>query len=106
MTETKDYYGRVYLCYEESNNKPLNTYGPIVGFYCHRYYSFKDADAGWWEDRTELHKQDIRHTMIPICKWVPPFLDKYILNWKLKNMYWKGNIWLKQGRNRYSGKKY
>jgi hypothetical protein len=34
---------------------------------------------------------DVRHTMIPICKWVPIIFDKYILNWELKNMYWLGN---------------
>ena len=40
------------------------------------------------ENKTEIN--DFRHTMIPICKWVPVIFDKYILNWKLKNMYWLG----------------
>ena len=31
-----------------------------------------------------------RSTMIPICKWIPPIFDKYILNKKLLKLYWSG----------------
>ena len=102
MDTSREWYNRVYLCYEETDHKIPTTYGPIVGFNCYKYSSLQNANDGWWKDRTELHNLDIRHTMIPICKWVPQIFDKYILNWKLKNMYWKGNIWLGQGYNRHN----
>lgn len=94
----KYYYNRVYLCYE--NTIIPTTFGKLWGFDCYRYNSFKNADDAWWKDRTELHKLNIRHTMIPICKWIPRILDKYILNWKLRNMYWKGEIKIQKGYDR------
>lgn len=103
------YYDRVYLCYEEIKLNVCygekkfgtpTTYGPITGFNCYKYSSFQNADDGWYKDRPEFNKLDIRHTMIPMCKWVPEIFDKYILNWKLKNMYWKGKIWTGKGYNR------
>lgn len=99
-----NWYNRVYLCYEDVSNHQPNDSLAITGFNCYRYNSFKNADKGWWNDRTEFNKINIRHTMIPICRWVPSIFDKYILNWKLKNMYWKGNIWIGQGYNRYTKK--
>lgn len=39
--------------------------------------------------------------MIPMCKWVPEIFDKYILNWKLKNMYWLGKNSFGCGYNGY-----
>lgn len=54
--------------------------GPIKGFDCYRYNSFKNADFAWDKNKTELQKLDVRHTMIPICKWVPEIFDKYILH--------------------------
>jgi aminopeptidase-like protein len=93
-----DWYDRVYLCYEETKFKAPNTQLPIIGFNCYRYSSFPNADAGWKNDRLEY--KDVRQTMIPMCKWVPEIFDRYILNWKLKNMYWKGKIWTGKGYNR------
>lgn len=95
-----NYYDRVYLCYEDTNFKPPNTYDAIKGFDCYRYNSFKNANIGW-NNKTELHKLDVRHTMIPICRWVPEIFDKYILNWKLKNIYWGGKICMGRGYNGY-----
>ena len=97
------YYNRVYLCYEETKNKTPTIYGSIVGFNCHKYKSFQDAENQFFKDRKELHKLNIRHTIIPICKWVPEVFDKYILNWKLEKLYWLGGIYiLGQGyRKRY-----
>jgi hypothetical protein len=96
-----NWFDRVYLCYEDTDNMKPTTYGPIIGFKCYRYTSFENADKGWDKDRTELHKLNIRHTMIPICKWVPKIFDKYILNWKLKNIYWLGIHTIGSGYNRY-----
>lgn len=95
-----DWFDRVYLCYENTQFKEPDTLLPIKGFYCCRYNSFENAHIGW-ENRSELHKFKLRHTMIPICKWIPKIFDKYILNWKLKNMYWGGKISLVHGYNRY-----
>lgn len=87
----KNWYDRVYLCYEDTNFRQPNTYAPIKGFDCYRYNSFKNADIGW-NNKTELHKLEVRHTMIPICRWVPEIFDRYILNRKLRNIYWCGKI--------------
>lgn len=98
--QNKNYYNRVYLCYEDTGHKIPTTYGPIIGFNCYKYNSFENADSAWEKDRTEIHNLNIRHTMIPICKWVPEIFDKYILDWKLKNTYWIGNHYLVKGYNR------
>ncbi len=95
-----NYYNRVYLCYEDTDHKMPTTYGSIIGFNCYKYNSFENADVGWDKDRTEFYNLNVRHTMIPICKWVPEIFDKYILDWKLKNIYWKGKHHLGIGHNR------
>lgn len=97
----KNWYDRVYLCYEDTNFRPSNTYDAIKGFDCYRYNSFYNADYAWINCRQELHKLKVRHTMIPICRWVPEIFDRYILNWKLRNMYWGGQISMGRGYNRY-----
>lgn len=97
-----NWYNRVYLCYEDVRHNQSNSVLPIKGFKCYKYNSFKNADSGF---RPEFHKMNIRHTMIPICKWVPQIFDKYILNWKLRNMYWLGKHTIGQGYNRYSKEK-
>ena len=98
---TKNWYDRVYLCYEDTNLRPPNTYSAIKGFDCYRYNSFYNANYAWDNNRKELHKLYVRHTMIPICRWVPEIFDRYILNWKLRNMYWGGQISIGSGYNRY-----
>lgn len=98
---SKSLFSRVYLCYQDTNFKPPNKYGAINGFDCYRYDSFYNADYAWTNNRTELHKLEVRHTLIPICRWVPEMFDKYILNWKLRNMYWGGKISMGRGYNRY-----
>ena len=95
----KNWYDRVYLCYEDTNFKPPNTYSPIKGFDCYRYNSFKNADYAWDNHRREFH--EVRHTMIPICIWVPEIFDRYILNWKLRKIYWGGQICTGRGYNRF-----
>jgi hypothetical protein len=98
---SSNWYDRVYLCYEDvPNNQPNNSL-PIKGFKCYKYNSFENADAGW-DNVISLQKNDIRHTMLPICRWVPVIFDRYILNWKLKNMYWLGKhtIGISNGYNK------
>lgn len=88
--EDNEWYDRVYLCWEDTNFKKPNTFGPIKGFNCYRYNTFIGADYGWKKCHSAEEKLEVRHTMIPMCKWVPEIFDKYILNWKLRNMYWLG----------------
>ncbi len=98
---SSNWYNRVYLCYEDvPHNQPNNSL-PIKGFKCYKYNSFENADAGW-DNVISLQKNDIRHTMLPICRWVPVIFDRYILDWKLKNMYWLGKhtIGISNGYNK------
>lgn len=97
---SKNWYDRVYLCYEDTNFRPPNTYSAIKGFDCYRYNSFENADYAW-DNKKELHKLQVRHTLIPICRWVPKMFDRYILNWKLKNIYWGGKICMGRGYNKF-----
>lgn len=96
----KKWSDRVYLCYEDTDFKPSSPYEAIRGFNCYQYNSFENADYGWNNHREEIHKLKVRHTMISVCRWVPEMFDKYILNWKLRNMYWGGKIMLGRGYNR------
>jgi hypothetical protein len=96
---SSNWYDRVYLCYEDvPNNQPNNSL-PIKGFKCYKYNSFENADNGW-DNVISLQKNDIRHTILPICRWVPVIFDRYILNWKLKNMYWLGKHTIGNGYNK------
>jgi hypothetical protein len=99
--EKSKWYDRVYLCYEDTKFTQSNRNSAIEGFICYRYNSFKNADLGWRNSSASLHKLNLRHTMIPICKWVPEMFDKYILNWKLRKMYWGGKISIYRGFYRY-----
>ena len=99
--EKNEWYDRVYLCWEDTNFKKPTTYKPIKGFNCYRYSSFASADYAWQNWRVTEQKLDVRHTMIPMCKWVPEIFDNYILNLKLRNMYWLGKNSFGRGYNRY-----
>ena len=99
--EENKWYNRVYLCYEDTDFKKPNPYSPIKGFNCYRYNSFASADYGWNNHRETEQKLEVRHTMIPMCKWVPEIFDRYILNWKLRNMYWLGKNSFGNGYNGY-----
>ena len=99
--EDNEWYDRVYLCWEDTDFKKPTTYLPIKGFNCYRYNSFASADYGWRNCCETEQKLEIRHTMIPMCKWVPEIFDRYILNWKLRNMYWLGKNSFGRGYNKY-----
>ena len=93
-----NWYNRVYLCYEDVPYNHPNDSLPIKGFMCYRFNSFDNADI-------EHKKLIFRTTMIPICKWVPEIFDKYILNWKLRNIFWLGEHTLRRGYNYYPKEK-
>lgn len=88
--EDNKWYNRVYLCYEDTNLEKPTTHLSINGFNCYRFDSFEIAESNWKKNYLYENKYTIRHTMIPICKWVPKMFDRYIVNWKLKNIYWLG----------------
>ena len=103
--ENNKWYNRVYLCWEDTDLNEPTTYKPIMGINCYRHTSFENADYTW-NNLRETEKRwgnlkDIRHTMIPMCKWVPEIFDKYILDYKLKNMYWLSKHSFGRGYNRY-----
>ena len=80
-----DYYDSLYLCVEKEQNTPI-----IKGFNCFLFNSFQSADK--YYKNMEHNIGDKRHTMIPICKYVPYYFHHYILNYKLKKLYWNNNI--------------
>ena len=90
-TNKQQWYDRVYLCWEDTNfNKP-DTYSPIKGFNCYKYNSLERADYILNNTLYEYKDMNIRHTIIPVCKWVPEIFDKYLINRKLRKMYWLEN---------------
>jgi hypothetical protein len=101
-SEKKEWFNRVYLCYENTNGLQPNYTSSIKGFNCFKFSSFENAENAENADNNcninkynIKHQDNIRHTIIPICKWVPKIFDKYILNLELRNIYWNGNINIK-----------
>jgi hypothetical protein len=87
----KSFSDRVYLCWEDTNFKLPTTYLPINGFKCYSYDSFKNADYALKNIiKPDNQSYKLRHTMIEINRWIPKIFDKYIINYKLKKMYWLG----------------
>jgi hypothetical protein len=82
------YYDRVYLCIEDLRpTGAANVSSPIKGFLCKKFDDFEFADEYL---QKFPNKHDIRSTMIPICKWSPAFLDSFILNSRLRKIFWLG----------------
>lgn len=82
------YYNRVYLCTEDLTPINRSNYNmPIRGFICKKFCDFEFADEYY---QNMPNKENIRSTMIPICKWSPLWFDKYILEFRLKNIFWLG----------------
>ena len=83
--DKKPWYKNVYLCIEKnSNNQNIN------GFKCYTFTNFNQADNFYKMRFTDENNN--RHTIIPVCKWIPVTFHKYYLNYALKNLYWKNNI--------------
>lgn len=97
-SKPNDWFNRVYLCLEDTNGYEPNSYSAIRGFNCYKFNTFESADYAWRINYNSInYKNNIRHKMIPVCKWVPQIFDNYILNWKLRNTYWLGNISINHG---------
>jgi hypothetical protein len=78
------YYNRVYLCIEKKNLHSLHV---IEGFQCYRCMNMEQAN----KEKAKKEISTKRCSLIPICKWIPFFMDPYILNYKLKKQFWLGN---------------
>ena len=85
--KNNNWYDRIYLCLENENFKSPTTFGQTKDFKCYRYNSFESANKDLDKKFGVSNKINIKHIMIPICKWSPLILDKYILDWKFKNIY-------------------
>ena len=88
-----DWYDSVYLCIQNSSV----TSPHIDGFKCFKFSNFKEADDYFNKTNNKNlpeNKEYHRHTMIPVCKWTPLRLHKFVLNYKLQNLFWKNNITL------------
>jgi len=89
------WFDRVYVCYENMGNSTTNygAYGnPIQGFKCCRFGTTDLNYSTYDQCFVKLEAGKIRHAVIPMCRYLPEIFDKYVLHWKLKNMYWGGNI--------------
>jgi len=87
-----DWIGSVYLCIQNSNKSSEN----IDGFKCFQFKNFLEARDYYKKKNYKILNDNIiyRHTMIPICKWSPIRLHKFILNYKLNSLFWKNDITL------------
>jgi hypothetical protein len=78
------WYDRVYLCVENKEHTQS-----IGKFHCYPFESYEKADE--YSKIISIYQNNkIRHTMVPMCKWIPNRFHSYFLNKTLKNMYWTG----------------
>jgi hypothetical protein len=88
-----NWIGSVYLCIQNSDISSKN----IDGFKCYKFNNFEEADAYFNKENYKIMTKGIyyyRHTFIPVCKWVPFRFHKFVLNYKLQNLFWSNNITL------------
>uniref|UniRef100_A0A6C0ASY4 Uncharacterized protein n=1 Tax=viral metagenome TaxID=1070528 RepID=A0A6C0ASY4_9ZZZZ len=79
-----NWYDRVYLCVENKGDTQS-----IGKFHCYPFDSYEKADK--YSKIISIYQNNkIRHTMVPMCKWIPNRFHAYFLNKTLKNMYWTG----------------
>jgi hypothetical protein len=88
--ENKKWYNTVYLCVEkEGYSEKIN------GFNCYYFTNYNSATNYFQKNQLKYnYNKNIRHTIVPVCKWVPNIFHKTYLNYKLKQIYWKNNITL------------
>jgi hypothetical protein len=87
-----NWIGSVYLCIQNSDISSKN----IDGFKCFKFKNFIEADNYFYKNKYKILNDSIiyRYEMVPVCKWAPFRFHKFILNYKLNNIYWKNNITL------------
>ena len=80
-----NWYDRVYLCVENKDQTQI-----IGKFDCYPFESYEKADEYSKNISYIYQDKEIRHTMVPICKWIPTMFHSYFINKTLKKMYWTG----------------
>lgn len=79
-----------YACIEKYNDNDKK--GVINGFDCLKCETYIHAEKQKIIAVSRDLKIGLRKTIISVCKWVPSFFHPFIINYKLKNKYWKNNI--------------
>ena len=79
-----------YTCIEKYNINDKK--GVIHGFDCMKCDTYIEAEKEKINAVSRNLNIGLRKTIIPVCKWVPSFLHSHVVNYKLKNKYWKNNI--------------
>ena len=86
-SDNNNWYDYVYLCVEKKDQSQF-----IGKFDCYPFKTFEKADEYSKNISYIYQDKKIRHTMIPMCKWIPNMFHSYFINKTLKNMYWKDRI--------------
>lgn len=95
IDDNMKWFDRIFLCVE---NAKSTTYGPINGFDCTEFNTIRGANYAWLDMmKIDESLKERRHTLIPVCKWVPVPFHKYLINYHLKNIYWSGKHTIKVG---------
>ena len=89
--DNNKWYDSVYLCIQNSSISNVS----VDGFKCFKFSNFKEADEYFDKKNYKIltgGKEYHRHTMIPICKWVPIRYHKFFINYKLLKLFWVNKI--------------
>jgi hypothetical protein len=68
----------IFLCVKENNNN----------FNCYKFNSFIEANNHY----KKKYDYNTSSTMISVCKYLPLFIQKFIIDYKLKNLFVKFKI--------------
>jgi hypothetical protein len=92
----KPWYDTVYLCINKTSNitKTLGTYK------CYTFYNYTDANNYIQNKKTNvkpninsnMNSNETKYQIIPVCKWIPYFLHKKFLNYKLNNSFFNDTV--------------
>jgi hypothetical protein len=74
----------VYLCVKNKNNINYNN------FNCYKFNNFIEADKYFIENFN--NNNNSLSTMISVYKYLPSFIQKFIIDYKLKNLFVKSKI--------------
>jgi hypothetical protein len=78
QSQPNDYnFSNVVLCVKKNDS--------IDTFVCHKFNTFIEADK--YFNSNYSNKDVINSTMIPICKFMPIFLEKKIIQYKLSTIF-------------------
>lgn len=61
----------------------------IIHYECNKFNSFIEANNYFLENYKDVI---ITSTMISVCKYLPTFIQHYIINYKLRNLFVKSKI--------------